>query len=51
MSNPSVKEEIRRLADRLPDDVTREDLQYQIYVRQAVEAGLKDARRANRPGG
>jgi hypothetical protein len=44
MSNSTVKEEARRLAERLPDDATWEDLQYQIYVRQAIEAGLKDSR-------
>ena len=44
MSNASVKDEARRLIDRLPDDASWEDLQYEIYVRQAIEAGLKDAR-------
>jgi predicted transcriptional regulator len=44
MATASVKEEARRLVDRLPDDATWEDLQYQIYFRQAVEAGLKDSR-------
>jgi predicted transcriptional regulator len=44
MSNSTVKEEARRLIDRLPDDATWEDLQYEIYVRQAIEAGLKDSR-------
>lgn len=43
MSSTTVKEEVRRLAERLPDDVTWEDLQYEIYVRQAIEAGLKDS--------
>jgi hypothetical protein len=40
----SVKEAARQLLDRLPEDVTWEQLQYEIYVRQAVEAGLKDSR-------
>jgi hypothetical protein len=44
MPTASVKEEARRLVERLPDDATWEDLQYQIYFRQAVEAGLKDSR-------
>jgi hypothetical protein len=44
MSNATVKEEARRLVERLPDDATWEDLQYEIYVRQAIEAGLKDSR-------
>jgi predicted transcriptional regulator len=40
----SVKEDARRLVDQLPDDATWEDLMYQVYVRQSVEAGLADAR-------
>jgi hypothetical protein len=44
MSNASVKDEARRLIDRLPEDVSWEDLQYEIYVRQAIDAGLKDSR-------
>jgi predicted transcriptional regulator len=44
MASSTVKEEVRQLADRLPDDATWEDLQYHIYVRQAIEAGLKDSR-------
>jgi predicted transcriptional regulator len=43
MTTATVKDEARRLVDRLPDDATWEDLQYQIYFRQAVEAGLKDS--------
>jgi hypothetical protein len=44
MSQPSVKFEARQLVDRLPDDATWDDLMYEIYVRQAVDAGLKDSR-------
>ena len=44
MSVATVKEEARRLVERLPEDATWEDLQYQIYFRQAVEAGLEDSR-------
>jgi predicted transcriptional regulator len=44
LSNSTVKEEARRLVERLPEDATWEDLQYEIYVRQAIEAGLKDSR-------
>ncbi len=43
MPNSTVKEEGRRLVDRLPDDATWEDIQYEVYVRQAIEAGLKDS--------
>ncbi len=44
MTPASVKDEARQLIERLPEDATWEDLQYQIYFRQAVEAGLKDSR-------
>lgn len=43
MDTPSVKEEARRLVEALPDDSTWEDLMHRIYVRQAIEAGLKDS--------
>ena len=32
------------LVEQLPDDPTWDDLLYQIYVRQSVEAGLADER-------
>jgi hypothetical protein len=37
-----VKDEIRKMLDQLPDDVTFEDVQYHIYVRQKLERGMKD---------
>ena len=37
------KEEIREILDKLPDDATLEDIQYQIYVRQQIRQGLSDA--------
>ena len=43
MSTPNIKEEARRLVETLPDDSTWEDLMYEIYVRQTVEAGLADS--------
>ena len=42
MSTLNVKEEIRRLADKLPDNATWDDVMHEIYVRQAIEAGLAD---------
>jgi predicted transcriptional regulator len=42
-SASTIKNEARRLIDKLADDATWEDLQYEIYVRQAIEAGLKDS--------
>ncbi|MEX0677056.1 MAG: hypothetical protein WD063_08275 [Pirellulales bacterium] len=44
MSSGSIKDDALRLVERLPADATWEDLQYEIYVRQAVEIGLKDSR-------
>jgi hypothetical protein len=39
----SIKSEARRLVEQLPDDATWDDLMYEIYVRQAIESGLKDS--------
>lgn len=44
MPAATVREEARRLAEQLPDDATWEDVLYQVYVRQSVEAGLEDVR-------
>lgn len=43
MNHSNLKEEAHRLVDRLPDAATWDDLMYEIYVRQAVEAGLRDS--------
>jgi predicted transcriptional regulator len=46
MSNMSKpKEEIQRLLDTLPDETSFEDMQYHIYVRQAIQRGLDAASR------
>lgn len=31
-----VKEEVKQLIDKLPDDATWDDLMYEIYVKQKV---------------
>jgi predicted transcriptional regulator len=38
-----VKEEAAKLVDALAADATWEDLMYEIYVRQAIDAGLADS--------
>ena len=43
MVTATLKRQAHAIVDRLADDATWEDLQYQIYVRQAIEAGQKDA--------
>ena len=44
MSTENVKSEARRLVERLPDDVTWDELMHEIYVRQSIEAGLADSK-------
>ena len=43
----TAKEEVRKMLDSLPDDVSWEDLQYSIYVRERVERGRREARKEN----
>jgi predicted transcriptional regulator len=43
VNTTNLKSEAHRLIDRLPDAATWDDLMYEIYVRQAVEAGLRDS--------
>lgn len=47
MKNINIKEEARKLIDKLPENSTWDDLMYQIYVRQTVEAGLADSKASN----
>ena len=39
----NIKREAQRLVDNLPDNATWDDLMYQIYVRQAIDAGVEDS--------
>ncbi|MFQ5734595.1 MAG: hypothetical protein ACE5KM_21885 [Planctomycetaceae bacterium] len=39
----TVKESVLELASRLPDECTWDDVMYQVYVRQKIEAGIRDA--------
>jgi predicted transcriptional regulator len=41
--SPNIKTDARRFVDSLPDSATWDDLAYEVYVRQAIEAGLADA--------
>lgn len=43
MSTENIKDEARRLLDRLPEDITWDQLMHEIYVRQSIEAGLADS--------
>ena len=39
----TTKETVLAVLNRLPDDCTLDDVQYQLYVTQAVAAGMADA--------
>ena len=39
----SIKDEAARIVENLPVDATWDDLMYEIYVRQAIDAGIADS--------
>ena len=39
----NIKSEARRLVESLPDSASWDDLAYEVYVRQSIEAGLAEA--------
>jgi predicted transcriptional regulator len=41
-STESVRDAAKAILDKLPDDASWEDVQYHLYVRQQIEAGLED---------
>ena len=43
MPTTNIKQEAHRLIEQLPENATWDDLMYEIYVRQAIEAGLADS--------
>ena len=44
MESMNIREEVKRMVDRLPAETTWDDVMHEIYVRQAIEAGLEDSR-------
>ena len=42
--NFNVKDAVRAVIQGLPDNVTWDEVQYRIYVRQQIESGLADSR-------
>ncbi|WP_372720735.1 hypothetical protein [Immundisolibacter sp.] len=38
----SVKDAARQLIEQLPDQVTWDDIMYEFYVKQKIDAGLAD---------
>ncbi len=43
MKPENIKDEAIELIKSLPDDATWDDVMRKIYVRQAIEAGLRDS--------
>ena len=39
----TAKEDARQLIERLPDNATWDDLMYEFYVRQKIDAGIRAA--------
>jgi predicted transcriptional regulator len=39
----TAKEEVRKLLENIPDDVSYEDIQYHIYVREKIERAIQEA--------
>ncbi|MBI2909922.1 MAG: hypothetical protein HYX92_19965 [Chloroflexi bacterium] len=39
----TVKQEVRKLLARLPEDCSLEDIQYHLYVLQKIERGIRDS--------
>jgi predicted transcriptional regulator len=38
----SIKQEALRMIRRMPDDVSLEDIMYELYFRQRVDRGLRE---------
>ncbi len=39
----NVKEEVKKMVEGLPDDVTWDDVMYTLYVKQKIELGIRAA--------
>lgn len=44
MPRANIKDDAKRIIDRLPDKATWDDVMHEIYVRQAIESGLEDSK-------
>jgi predicted transcriptional regulator len=41
-TNESTKSKARAIIDQLPDSASWDDVMYELYVREAIDAGLAD---------
>lgn len=39
---PAAKQTVHEILNRLPDDATLEEIEYQIHVRRMIERGKRD---------
>lgn len=39
----TIREEVHKLAEKLPPDADWDDVMYEVYVRQKIAQGLRDA--------
>ena len=44
MRTHNIKKEAFHLLEKLPDNATWDDLMYEIYVRQTIDAGIEDSK-------
>jgi predicted transcriptional regulator len=42
-----LKDEVKQMIDKLPEDCSIEDIQYTLYVRSKIQKGLKDIHQGN----
>jgi predicted transcriptional regulator len=47
MQTLTIKENVKTLVDSLPDNLTYDDVMYEIYVKQKIEKGLDDIEKGN----
>ena len=40
----TAKDEVREILEKMPDEASFEDIQYQIYVRRKIDRGLEDVK-------
>lgn len=40
----TIKEQVRQLAEKLPETATWDDVAYEVYVRQRIARGLEDVK-------
>jgi hypothetical protein len=42
-----AKQEVQQLLNQLPENVSFDDIQYHIYVRQKIKRGIEDIEKGN----